>query len=354
MKKSKPQILQSSLFPAFSKKNFQGLSDGWFEDRSCDQHYDILLLLAVNRIHLLRPHEKVLLIQSISGKEDLISLLPSEVETIILRRIDWTQWNPSQFWEQAVRDFEYSARYSIRFISIFDSAYPPLLRETYRPPFGIFVRGVLPDPNKPAIAVVGTRTPTGLGVSCAFDIARSLSASGFCVISGLARGIDTAAHRGALRGQGKTVAVLPGGIDRMYPASSKPLAAAILDAGGALLTENPPGTLIQKYRFPERNRIIAGLARACIVAEAPEHSGALITAEFAADEGRDIFVHKKCLGSVRNGGARKLASEGARCIETVQDIYADWAGHFELGEHPRCRHYEKATSHACEDHYEEG
>ncbi len=346
MKKSRPQTLQTSLFPAFSRKEVQPLPES--------RQYDILFLLAVNRMHLLRPHEKVLLVQSIFGKEDLVSLLPLELETIILRKIDWTQWLPLRFWEQAVRDFEYIARYSIRFVSIFDAKYPPLLRETYRPPFGIFVRGILPDPDKPAVAVVGTRTPTALGVNCAFEISKSLSDSGFCVVSGLARGIDTSAHRGALRGQGRTLAVMPGGIDMIYPVSSKPLAAAILDSGGALVTEHPPGTSIQKYRFPERNRIIAGLARSCIVVEAPEHSGALITAEFAADEGRDIFVHKKCLGSVRNAGARKLASEGAQSIETVQDIYADWAGNFELGERAHARQYGKAKAYAADDNHEEG
>ena len=225
----------------------------------------------------------------------------------------------------ALEDADYFARRSIAFIAITDSAYPPQLREVYRPPFGFYLRGKLPDPSRPAVGIVGTRVPTGRALGSAFSLASELSAEGLCVVSGLARGVDSAAHRGALKGRGKTLAVLPGGIEAIYPPSNKPLAASILEAGGGLVTEYPPSSRIQRYRFPERNRIIAGLSRSCVVVEAPKGSGALITADHALTEGRDVFVHGACLGGSRNAGGDALASQGAVIVNNAEDIFSEWS-----------------------------
>jgi DNA processing protein len=162
------------------------------------------------------------------------------------------------------------------------------------------------------------------------------------VVSGLARGIDAAAHRGALAalgpdragGAGKvgagrvgaTCAVLPCGIDRIYPPANRDLASAIIEGGGLLVSEYSPGDELRTYRFPERNRIIAGMARACVVVEAPAKSGALITADHALDEGRDVWVARSCLGSPRGAGIDRLAMEGAGIFDTAADILADFAG----------------------------
>lgn len=286
---------------------------------------DPLLLLALARMDFLRSHEKMLLAETADSREALLALRVRDVEAIILRNVKQECWQPRVYWEKALRDSEFFAARGIEFISIADPRYPPQLREVYRPPFGLYLRGSLPDPECPAVGIVGTRVPTGRGLHAAFVLASELSSKGVCVISGLARGIDAAAHRGALKGSGKTIAVLPGGIETIYPSSNKALAASIIDFGGALVTEYPPCSLIHRYRFPERNRIIAGLSRSCVVVEAPIGSGALITADHALTEGRDVFVHGACIGSSRDSGAETLASQGAGIVNNAQDLFREWA-----------------------------
>ena len=304
---------------------FRALFDEEAGDLARAGFSDPILPLALARMDFLRDHEKILLAGAAGSKEALLALRFAEVEAIILRSLKQGCWQPRLYWEKALEDGESFASRGVRFISIADPRYPPQLREIYRPPFGLYLRGKLPDPELPAVGVVGTRIPTGRGLHSAFELAAELSARGVCVISGLARGIDAAAHRGALRGPGKTVAVLPGGIETIYPSSNKTLAASIIDSGGALLTEYPPRSSIQRYRFPERNRIIAGLSRSCVVVEAPTGSGALITADHALTEGRDVFVHGACLGTSRDSGAEALASQGAVIVNNAQDLFREWA-----------------------------
>ncbi|MDD3980575.1 MAG: DNA-processing protein DprA [Spirochaetia bacterium] len=284
-----------------------------------------LQTLAIARMDFLRSHEKLLLSRAVDALEALAALELRELEGIILRSLNSEVWNPAACIERARRDEEFLERRGVVFMKAEDPGYPPQLRETYRPPFGLYVRGRLPDPSKPCIALVGTRAATGRGLRAAFCLAEELSAKGIPVVSGLALGIDSAAHRGALSGRAKTLAVLPGGMDSVYPASNRSLAARILDEGGCLVTENPPETQIRRYRFPERNRIIAGLARSCVVVEAPEGSGALITAEHALSEGRDVFVHRACLGGSRNSGCAALLEQGAIAVAKACDVFAEWA-----------------------------
>ncbi|MEI6877381.1 MAG: DNA-processing protein DprA, partial [Spirochaetota bacterium] len=176
-----------------------------------------------------------------------------------------------------------------------------------------------------------TRQATGIGLATATDFGRDLAASGVPVISGLARGIDAAAHRGALAATwsagdsaAPTIAVLPVGIDAIYPPSHRGLASAILEKGGTLLSEYPPGTLPATWRFPERNRVIAGMARGALVVEAPLKSGALITASHALDAGRDVFIAEAILGGPMNAGADALAAEGASCLASAGELLAEW------------------------------
>jgi DNA processing protein len=285
----------------------------------------MLLELAIARMDFLRSHEKILLSRAIGSTEALLSLRLQELQGIIMRSLNREVWNPADCLEKARRDEEFLSYKGMAFVTVEDPRYPPQLRETYRPPFGLYVRGRLPDAEMPCVALVGTRAATGRGLKAAFSLAEDLSSRGISVISGLALGIDSAAHRGALRGRAKTLAVLPGGMDSVYPASNKNLAARILDEGGCLVTENPPETQIRRYRFPERNRIIAGLARSCVVIEAPDGSGALITAEHSLSEGRDVFVHSACLGGSRNSGCGALLNQGAVAVATSDDIIAEWA-----------------------------
>lgn len=295
-----------------------------FPPSPCQRVPGLRLLLAVHRMGFLRTGEKIRLAEEVQCGDNLLAMSFDEVQRMVGRPIVEAKWTPALFLEQAGTDEAYLARARVDYVSIFDDQYPPQLRETYHPPFGLFVRGRLPGHELPSVAVVGTRVASAQGISAAFGIARELSEKGICIVSGLARGIDSGAHRGALRGEGGTVAVLPRGIETIYPGSNKSLAAAILDRGGAIVTEYPLFCNMSKYHFPERNRIIAGLSRSCVVVEAPEKSGALITAEFALSEGRDVYVHGACAGKPRNEGADALSLQGAKKIRSAADIFADW------------------------------
>jgi DNA processing protein len=170
-----------------------------------------------------------------------------------------------------------------------EAGYPPLLSELHDPPESLFVRGAVEALSEPGVAVVGARSCSAYGAQVARSLSRELAAAGLVIVSGLARGVDGEAHRGALEGGGRTVAVLGCGIDRDYPRSHAELARRIVP-WGAVVSEYPPGVEPAPWRFPARNRIIAGLALAIVVVEARERSGALITADFALELGRDVFA----------------------------------------------------------------
>jgi DNA processing protein len=299
----------------------------------------LILALAIQRIPGLHPDERLVLWDLVDDELTLSLLLSSDVEAAIGRSRGGRPWSPDSYLEAALRDARFLARSGCRYIHFDDEAYPALLRETARPPFGLFARGGGFDPSTIAVSIVGTRMPTGRGLDASFAIARDLSAAGLSIVSGLARGIDAAAHRGALAGAvsgtgGSTCAVLPCGIDRIYPSGNRGLAAAILEAGGMIVSEFPPDTEPLKYRFPERNRIIAGLARACVVVEAPIKSGALITAEHALDEGRDVWVASGLLGGQRSAGIDRLAADGASVLSDSDELVADLRTRFGASDRP--------------------
>ncbi len=292
-----------------------------------DTRDESTLLIAIHRLEGLRREEKILLSDLCRDIRDLENLTAADIRACTGREKSADSWQPARAIALAARDLELFDRMGISYVHYDDVRYPPLLRETAVPPVGLFFRGGLPDPAKPAAAIVGTRSPTGTGLSAAACLAGALVRAGISVISGLALGIDSAAHRGAIGAVGSgghTWAVLPCGIDRIYPPSNRSLAAEILESGGGLVSEYPPDTGIHKYRFPERNRIIAGLARACVVVEAPAVSGALITAEHALSEGRDVWVHGDCAGGQRNAGADALAAAGAPVLSGARELLCDW------------------------------
>lgn len=206
-----------------------------------------------------------------------------------------------------------------------DSDYPPLLREIPDPPAVLFYRGHRPAPLPPAVAVVGTRRPSAYGLHWAEAIAGALARAGFLVVSGLAMGIDGAAHRAALAG-GETMAVLGTGLERIYPYEHTELAERIARRG-LLLCEQPPDAECPSGCFARRNRIIAGLSLATIVIEAPERSGALITANLACDYNRELFVLPGPLDSLQSQGALKLIAQGARVICSLEQLLVDLGSH---------------------------
>src|SRR5688572_19809886 len=199
------------------------------------------------------------------------------------------------------------------------SEYPPLLKEIANPPSCLWTRGDRTLFGHTAIAVVGARDATREGREIAYQIAGDLSRSGVVVVSGLARGVDAAAHSGALDAKGKTIAVLGTGIDRVYPAENKTLHERIA-AHGLLLTEFAPGSPPDLFHFPQRNRIISGLSKAVVVVEAREKSGSLITARLAGDQGRDVMVVPGPIRSGQNRGGHALLRDGAKLVEAAVDI----------------------------------
>jgi DNA processing protein len=203
------------------------------------------------------------------------------------------------------------------FLPAADPGFPALLDVLADPPLGLFVRGALPD--RPPVAVVGARHASAYGREVAEYLGRELAAGGACVVSGMARGVDGAAHRGALAAGGPTVAVWGAGPDRVYPREHAALAEEIA-AAGALVTEYPPGSPPLAAHFPERNRLIAGLAKVVVVVEADERSGALVTARLALDEGRDVMAVPGSVFSRMSAGPNGLLRAGAAPVLSAADV----------------------------------
>lgn len=204
-----------------------------------------------------------------------------------------------------------------------DNTYPKPLLAIHDPPLALYVRGTLMPDDKRAIAVVGSRHTTLYGREMAEKFAFQLAKAGFVVVSGLARGIDTAAHRGALQGGGRTLAVLGGALDCLYPAENAGLAKEIARQG-AVLSEFPLGRQPDKTTFPMRNRIVSGLCMGVLVIEAGPNSGALITANQALDQGRSVFAVPGRIDSPTSRGSHQLIKQGARLVESLDDVLAEF------------------------------
>jgi DNA processing protein len=209
----------------------------------------------------------------------------------------------------------------LRWLARSDPAFPRLLASIHDPPPGLFLRGTAGTDAlaRPSVSIVGARSCTDYGAHVARRLGRELAAAGVLVVSGLARGVDGCAHRGALEGGGVTVAVLGCGIDRDYPRAHVELAGRIA-AHGLIVSEYPPGVQPAPWRFPARNRIVAGLARATVVVEARERSGALITADLALEEGRDVLAVPGEITSALSAGANALLRIGAAPVTCVEDV----------------------------------
>jgi DNA processing protein len=197
--------------------------------------------------------------------------------------------------------------------------FPPLLAEIPNPPPRLWTRGDRSLFAGPCIAIVGARAATRDGIENAYQIAADLTRAGIVVVSGLARGIDAAAHTGALDANGKTIAVLGTGIDRVYPPENKELHERIAKHG-LLVTEFAPGAHAELFHFPQRNRIISGLSKAVVVVEARERSGSLITARLAGDQSRDVMVVPGPIRTGQNRGGHALLRDGAKLVESAVDI----------------------------------
>jgi len=206
-----------------------------------------------------------------------------------------------------------------------DSQYPPLLKEIPDPPALLFVLGRTSVLTLPQFAIVGSRNATASGCETARQFATHLSDSGFCIVSGLAAGIDVAAHRGALDADNSTVAIFGTGPDEVYPARHSALADSI-SGKGALVSEFPPGTPPRREQFPQRNRVISGMSVGTLVVEAGLRSGALITARLAAEQGREVFAMPGSIHNPTARGCHQLIRSGAKLVETAGDIIEELSG----------------------------
>ena len=215
-----------------------------------------------------------------------------------------------------------SERLAIRFVPRGSPEYPSLLAEIPDPPPVLFVRGDLGPTQERRVAIVGSRRADHYGRQVSFKLAEELAGAGYVVVSGLARGVDTQAHQGALNAKGRTIACLGCGVDVVYPAENRGLMERIAESG-ALVSEYPPGSPPEAWRFPSRNRIISGLSMGIVVVQAPERSGSLITVECALEQNREVFAVPGNVDNPRNRGALALIRDGAVLVRDTADILVE-------------------------------
>lgn len=298
---------------------------------------ELSLGIAVSHISFLKPNEKEILIKNIDNIKDLALLSIKDISNIVGRTIKSRIWFPDRLEEQVAYSLKIMQAYKIRCCFRNDECYPVLLKEIFDPPFMLFWRGDIECVRRKTVAVVGTRRATVQGLKVAFEISKELAERDITVVSGLALGIDGSAHKGALSASfpddiyriGKTCAVLACGVENIYPASHRRLAGMIIEKGGCILSEYPPGWQPQKWCFPARNRIISGLSSITAIIEAPAGSGALITADFAIEQGRELVFHvcgvnrkQMELTESKKMDINQYVSDGAPVIQNADEIIA--------------------------------
>jgi len=225
--------------------------------------------------------------------------------------------------KDAEKEIEAATKADCQLVTLASANYPPLLRQIPDPPLVLYVRGDVEALSRHAVAIVGTRRPTAYGSSVAHRLAGDLAQRGLVIVSGLARGIDSAGHRGALEAKGKTVAVQGRGMDGIYPAENKHLAEKIQESG-AIISEFPLGTGPTPENFPIRNRIISGLALGVVVVEAAEYSGSLITARLASEQNREVFAVPGNITSAQSFAPNHLIKQGAKLVDQWMDVIEEF------------------------------
>jgi len=290
-------------------------------------------LNALNKINGLGPQKMRLLLNHFGSGEriwqvDLEELKAAKISNAIAEKIlaERSKINPDQEWEKLQKE-------GIRIIAWYDPEYPRLLKEISHPPFLIYIKGDLPalggPGSAPMISVIGSRKFTAYGAQVATSFAKDLARAGITVVSGMALGVDAIAHRGALSGGGKTIAVLGNSLDdkNIYPKNNFNLAREIME-NGALISDYPIETQASEFTFPARNRIIAGLSLGTLIIEAGEKSGTLITAQLALDSNREVYAVPGSIFSAQSTGTNDLIKKGAKMITSVRDILEE----LDLGE----------------------
>jgi len=247
----------------------------------------------------------------------------TELEATGMRAVSAQALATGKSMELAQDELAKAATANARIVSLSDEEYPARLKEIYDPPVILFVRGSVGLLSSPGIAMVGTRHPTPYGTGMAERLAADLAARGLVIISGLARGIDTASHRGAVAAKGKTIAVLGTGIDVLYPKENTRLGEQILALGGAFISEFPMGTPPTPQNFPIRNRIISGMSAGVLVVEAAEYSGTRITSRCALEQNRDVYAVPGNVTNKNSWGPNTLIKQGAKLVATWEDVWEE-------------------------------
>jgi DNA processing protein len=268
-----------------------------------------------NAVHVLGSAKRVFC----SNSEELaqikgIGVARAEMIVEEIRKVDWE------------KEKEFAEKKSVNLITIIDDEYPELLKKISSPPSVLYVLGDTEAINVPSVGIVGTRNPSLYGRAMAKKFSYGLAQRGVCVVSGLALGIDTEAHSGALLGKGRTTAVVGSALDCLYPKDNTELARNVIRSGGAVVSEYPFGVSGNRYTFPMRNRIISGLSRGVLVVEAALNSGSLITAEQAMEQNRPVMAIPGRLDSELSAGTNRLIADGARLVETVDDVLEEMEG----------------------------
>lgn len=267
------------------------------------------------------------LLAAIGLPEDILAGDRTALSRVVGRQVAGALLAGSAWREQAVeRALRWAESPDNRLVSLLDPDYPRRLLQITDPPPLLFVRGAPAALNAPALAIVGSRSGSRAGLQTAEAFARALGDAGFTIVSGLALGIDSAAHRGALRSASGTVAVLGTGTDTVYPASNSALADAIVAQNGAIVSEQPPGSDVRRVNFPRRNRLIAGMSLGVLVVEAALRSGSLITARLAGEFGREVMAIPGSIHSPLSKGCHQLIKQGAKLVESAQDVLAELPG----------------------------
>ncbi len=279
--------------------------------------------LAISLTPGLGPTKARKLVEHFGSAEAVLRASLTELESTGIQAVSAQSLATGKSAELAREEIARAAAADVTMVSMDDPAYPPRLKEIYDPPLILRVRGNVEVLTKPGIAMVGTRHPTPYGSGMAERLACDLAAQGLVIISGMARGVDTASHRGAISAKGKTIAVFGTGVDVIYPKENSRLSEQILALGGALISEFPLGTFAAPQNFPIRNRIISGMSVGVLVVEAAEYSGTRITARCALEQNRDVFAVPGNVTNKNSWGPNTLIKQGAKLVATWEDVWED-------------------------------
>jgi DNA processing protein len=284
---------------------------------------ETLCWLALALTEGLGPSRIRKLVEHFGTADRILQASLTELEATGMRAVSAQALATGKSLELAQDEAARAVRANATVISLSNVEYPPRLKEIYDPPVVLFVKGSVELLSKPGIAMVGTRHPTPYGTGMAERLATDLASRGLVIISGMARGIDTASHRGTIAAKGKTVAVLGTGVDVFYPKENTRLAEQILALGGAIVSEFPVGTAPVPQNFPIRNRIISGMSAGVLVVEAAEYSGTRITSRCALEQNRDVYAVPGNVTNKNSWGPNTLIKQGAKLVATWEDVWEE-------------------------------